>query len=260
MSAEPGLDRGLAALDPARVPEELRWRDGYLDLLGDVDPTGPHPGQRWMASRALPLFYERAWRPFGAFLLMGPAGPRGRDERRIALEGLALGGGERVLDVACGPGNFTRLFAAAAGEGVVVGLDASRTMLARAVAETEAENVTYVRGDACAMPFSDASFDAVCCFAALYLIEHPMRALDEIARVLAPGGRVVLLSSCGRGPLSTAPGDRLVKALMGVRMFAREELTGALAERGFEEIDQRVSGFGQFICARRSAPAGSGLR
>src|SRR3712207_8993187 len=44
-----------------------------------------------------------------------------------------------------------------------------------------------VRADASDLPFRDASFDAVCCFAALYLIEHPMRAVAEIARVLAPG-------------------------------------------------------------------------
>ena len=51
------------------------------------------------------------------------------------------------------------------------------------------------------LPFRDGSFDAVCCFAALYLIEEPLRAVAEIARVLAPGGRVALLSSVARGPV-----------------------------------------------------------
>ena len=104
-----------------------------------------------------------------------------------------------MLDVGCGPGNFTRSFARSAEDGTVVGLDTSRTMLARAVQETHAENVAYVRADACALPFRDSSFDAICCFAALYLIEHPIQAVDEITRVLAPGGHLVLLSSCGRG-------------------------------------------------------------
>ena len=59
----------------------------------------------------------------------------------------------------------------------------------------------YVRAGATNLPFRDGSFDAVCCFAALYLIEDPLLAVAEIARVLAPGGRVALLSSVARGPL-----------------------------------------------------------
>ena len=119
-------------LDPERVTVR-RERDGYLDLLGDEDPTGHAPGQRLMVSRALPLVYERIWRPLGGRLLMGLMGPGMRGEHRIALEMLSLSAGDKVLDVACGPGNFTREFARAAGAGgLVVGLDASRTMLDRA--------------------------------------------------------------------------------------------------------------------------------
>jgi SAM-dependent methyltransferase len=213
------IERALELLEPARRPERPQLRDGYLDLLGDQDPTGSHPGQRWMTSRTLPLVYERMWRPLGGRLLMGATGPSLRAEQRIALAMLSLEGGERVLDVGCGPGNFTRTFARAGRGGLVVGLDASRTMLARAVQETDADNVAYVRGDACALPFGDVSFDAVCCFAALYLIEHPMRAVDELVRVLAPGGRVALLSSCNRGPLPAAITSPLVKSLTGVHMF-----------------------------------------
>jgi SAM-dependent methyltransferase len=249
-SASPVIDRTIALLDRERQRFPPRRRDGYLDLLEEADATGPHPGQRWMTSRTLPLIYERAWRPLGGRLLMGPSGPGMRGEHGIALEALALVPGERVLDVGCGPGNFTRSFARDAGDGTVVGLDTSATMLAQAVRETHAANVAYVRGDACALPFRDACFDAICCFAALYLIEHPLRALDEIERVLVPGGRVVLLSSCSRGPF-TEISTPLVKAFTGVRMFARDELTGALTARGFSAIDQRVSGLGQFVTARK---------
>jgi SAM-dependent methyltransferase len=250
ISASPAIERAIVLLDPARQPVSPQRRDGYLDLLGDEDATGPHPGQRWMSSRTLPLIYERAWRPLGGLVLMGPNGPGTRGELRVALEALALTGTERVLDVGCGPGNFTRNFARYAGDGTVVGLDTSRTMLARAVHETHAENVAYVRADACALPFRDSTFDAICCFAALYLIEYPMRAVDEITRVLAPAGRVALLSSCGRGPLSTGIGARLVKDLTGVRMFGRDELTGALAAQGLIDIEQDVRGLGQFVAAR----------
>jgi SAM-dependent methyltransferase len=245
------FDLDFELFEAARVPTGADLRDGYVDLLGDEDATGPHLGQRWMASSALPQFYERVWRPVAGRLLMGAGGPDMRGELRFALEGLALTGDARVLDVGCGPGNFTRRFALAAPDGVVVGLDASRTMLARAVSETRAENVTYVLGDACALPFRDAVFDAVCCFAALYLIEDPMRALDEIARVLAPGGSVAILASCTWGPVPTAVTTPLVKGLTGVRMFERHEITGALTALGLAVVDQRVAGLAQFVAARK---------
>jgi len=245
------IERTLALFEPSRRPVVPHVEDGYLDLLGEEDPTGAHFGQRLMLSSALALIYERLWRPLGGRLLMGASL---RDEHSIALDMLELSRDDRVLDVACGPGNFTRNFARVADDGVVVGLDASRTMLTRAVRETDAGTVVYLRGDACALPFSDASFDAICCFAALYLIERPMRAVDEIARVLAPGGRVALLSSCDRGPLPTTITSSFVRSLTGVRIFARDELTGALTARGLTHVHQRVSGLAQFVAARKPVP------
>lgn len=228
---------------------------GYLDLLGERDPTGAGLGQRLMVSRLLPLIYQRFWRPVGGRLLMGLTGPGVAEEHRIALEMLSISSGDRVLDVACGPGNFTRDFAEAAHTGLVVGLDASETMLAVAARDTDDANVAYVRGDACDLPFRDGSFDAVCCFAALYLIEKPMRAVEEIVRVLAPGGRVALLSSCSRGPLPARMTDSVVRPLSGVRVFGREELTQALLDDGLVDVEQRVTGLAQFVSARRALAA-----
>lgn len=224
---------------------------GFLDLLGRNDPTGRLPGQRLMASRALPLIYERLWRPLGGRILMGAGAPAMRDEQRIALEMLALRRGDDVLDVGCGPGNFTRVFAAEIGKGLAVGLDASSTMLERAVEEGGPRNVAYVRGDAAALPFRPGSFDAVCCFAALYLIERPLEAVAEIARVLKPGGRVALLASVSRGPLPPALANLAVRPFTGVRVFGRHELTGALRENGLVEVRQRLAGLGQFVSARK---------
>jgi ubiquinone/menaquinone biosynthesis C-methylase UbiE len=247
----PAIERTLALCDAPPRPGEVDVADGYLDLLGRRDPTGAHPGQRLMLTRVLPLIYQRIWRPLGARLLMGLTGPDAVGEHRMALEMLSIAPGDRVLDVACGPGNFSRDFAAAAGDGLVVGIDASASMLEAAVRQTESANLAYVRGDACALPFRDASFDAVCCFAALYLIEEPLRALEEIVRVLAPGGRVALLASCSRGPLPAPINNAVVRGLSGVRVFARDELTEAVVDAGLAGVEQRVTGVAQFVSGRK---------
>jgi SAM-dependent methyltransferase len=247
------LARTLPLLAPGARPAQPDVRHGYLDLLGEAgagdDP--PSPAQRLMLTRALPAIYERWWRPAWGRLLKGALGGGMRDEHRIARLLLGLTPGDGVLDVGCGPGNFTREFAAEAPDGLVVGLDASKTMLARAVAEPGGPNLAYVRGDASALPFRDATFQGVCCFAALYLIEDPGRAIGEIVRVLAPGGRVALLSSCNRGPLPATLTNAVVRTASGVRVFGRDDLTRALREHGLTRVAQRVSGWAQFVSGRK---------
>ena len=240
----------LNVIKPELRASEPELRDGYLDLLGGESAAGSGAGQQLMENAGLAMIYERLWRPVLGRLLMGVMGPGMRDEQTIAVEMLDLAEGDRVLDVACGPGNFTRAFARE-DHGLVVGFDASSVMLARAVHETREDNVAYVRGDASAMPFIDGVFDGVCCFAALYLIEDPIAAIDEMVRVLAPGGRIAILTSVNRGLLPASVTNALSKPLTGVRIFGRNEITDALRRRGLEKIAQRVTGLAQFVSASR---------
>src|SRR5680860_278254 len=115
----PAIERILRLLATPVEPAEADIAHGYLDLLGRQDPTGAHLGQRLMLSRVLPLIYQRFWRPLGGRLLMGVTGPSTGEEHRMALEMLSIAPGDQVLDVACGPGNFTPDFAPAAGDGLV---------------------------------------------------------------------------------------------------------------------------------------------
>jgi ubiquinone/menaquinone biosynthesis C-methylase UbiE len=180
------------------------------------------------------------------------------DEHRIARLLLGLTPGDGVLDVACGPGNFTREFAHVVGPtGLAVGIDASPSMLARAIDDTPAaeyDNVAYVRGDAVELPFRDAGFDAVCCFAALHMFAEPFRALDHMARVLTPGGRVAILTSCRlQSPPMQLWNEAMGRWLSGgQRMFDPDEITGALRERGFGDVNQRITGLTQFVGARKA--------
>jgi len=247
-----GVDRARALLTDELRAAELPSPDGYVDLL---PPEGlPSTGitQNLMLSRAVPEIYERWWRPALGRVAKGVFGPGMAEERRIARLLLGLVPGDGVLDIACGTGNFTRNFAHAVGPtGVVVGLDASPTMLRRAVQDTGGiEHVAYVRGDAQDLPFRDQSFDAVCCFAALHLFADPMRALDSVVRILTPGGRVAIFTSCRGRSAPMRTWESVMQRQSGMRMFERDEITDALAERGFEGIEQRVAGVTQFVGGR----------
>lgn len=246
------LERVLPLLDPAQRPSPPRADAGYLDLLGPAAPAPTGYAQRLMLTRAVPAVYERWWRPALGRVAKGVMGPGMADEHRIARLLLGLAPGDGVLDVACGPGNFTRAFSRSVGEvGLAVGIDASTTMLDRAVRDTRAESVAYVRGDAVRLPFRDASFDAVCCFAALHLFEEPFTALDHMARVLTPGGRIAVFTSCRTRSAPLRAWDGLMGATSGMRMFDRDEITSALAERGFSSVRQRITGLTQFVGGRR---------
>jgi SAM-dependent methyltransferase len=245
------VDRALALLDPALRPAAPDVAQGYLELSASGTPRSTGAAQDLMLTRAVPFVYERWWRPALGRLAKGVLGPGMADEHRIARLLLALASGDGVLDVACGPGNFTRDFARVVGPaGLAVGIDASPTMLRRAVRDTPEGEVAYVRGDAVRLPFRDASFDAVCCFAALHLFSEPFVALDHMTRVLTPGGRIALLTTCRTRSAPARAVDGLLGRFSGIRMFEQDEIVEALRARGFGDLHQRISGLTQFVGAR----------
>lgn len=202
--------------------------------------------QRAMRNPVLPLIYERVWRPVGFTLASAGRSTTAEQERIDAF--LALDPAARVLDVACGPGNTTRRLLRTLGpDGRITGLDAAPAMIARARADTDDPRVDYVEGDATAMPFEDGTFDGVTCLGALYLVEDAEAVLDELVRVVAPGGRVVVLTSVHRGP---GPLHGLADALTrpaGMRVFGADEVTAALRERGLVDVRRELAGFLQLV-------------
>lgn len=241
------LDTRAAAL----AREGARWEHGYLDLLGQDAPESTGITQDLMLSRIVPVVYERWWRPALGRAFKGVTGPGMAEEIRIARLSLGLTKGDRVLDVACGPGNFTREFAKAVGsDGLAVGIDASPTMLARGVDDNPAGMpIALVRGDATKLPFADGSFDSVCCYAALHLFPDPMDSLADMRRVLGPGGRIAIMTSVRR-QVTVKPMKPVVERLSGMRVFEPEQITDVLADHGFEGIRRRVSGLVQFVGGR----------
>ncbi|MGI9099119.1 MAG: ubiquinone/menaquinone biosynthesis methyltransferase [Solirubrobacteraceae bacterium] len=141
--------------------------------------------------------------------------------RRRAADLAGVGPGDRVLDVATGTGDLALELARRVGPaGAVVGSDFSEEMLARARAKTAdaAAPVTFEWGNALELPYADGEFAAATVGFGARNFSDLDRGLAEMARVVRPGGRVVVLeiTTPTRPPLSTFYGlwfDRLIPVI-----------------------------------------------
>lgn len=186
--------------------------------------------------------------------------------RRRAVGALRLPADARVLDIACGTGDFCREISAAGGW--PIGLDRSSGMLtAAAVAGTHAP---LVRGDGMFLPVRDGAFDGVTCGFALRNVVALDPLFDECARVLKPGGRFAFLEVAEPESAVVRAGHRVyfrhvvpfVGGLLSDRAAYRYlpdstvylpppgELTARLTAAGFTDLSRQLLGLGaaQLIC------------
>jgi demethylmenaquinone methyltransferase/2-methoxy-6-polyprenyl-1,4-benzoquinol methylase len=124
--------------------------------------------------------------------------------RRLAAAEAVISPAASVLDCACGSG----LLAAAVREctvGRVVGVDFSREMLVKA--RDQVDDVEFAEGDVTALEYPDGAFDAVTIGFGLRNLPDPDAGIREMARVIRPGGRLVILEAVRpTGPLAPATG------------------------------------------------------
>jgi demethylmenaquinone methyltransferase / 2-methoxy-6-polyprenyl-1,4-benzoquinol methylase len=220
----------------------------------------------------------------GVYDLMNTAMTAGLHHRwrERAADHAGLEAGDRALDVCCGTGDLALALALRVGpEGSVIGADFSEPMLElarRKAAERGVGQVTFEWADALELPYGDAEFEAVTVGFGVRNLADLGAGLAEMARVLRPGGRLVILeiTQPRRPPLSTFYSfwfDRIVPLLgtlagdreaytylpESVKRFPPPEgLAAEMDEAGFERIRYTVLAGG--IIAIHSGVRAGGAR
>jgi ubiquinone/menaquinone biosynthesis C-methylase UbiE len=136
-----------------------------------------------------------------------------------------------VLDVATGTGRLPlALLRNLEFEGSIVGLDSSFRMLGEASRKAARcqDRAIWLWKDALDLPFDEGTFDAVCCLEALEFMADATQAVKEMARVLRPGGTMLISNRIGMDVL-----------LMPGRVFSKERLQTLLADLSFDEVSVR---------------------
>jgi demethylmenaquinone methyltransferase/2-methoxy-6-polyprenyl-1,4-benzoquinol methylase len=194
-------------------------------------------------------------------------GGRHRAWRRLAVRQARPAGG-RAIDVCCGTGDFA-LEMARQGAAAVVGVDFSREMLTLAARKAQAvglwDRVQWQLADALELPFAHGAFVCATSGFSLRNVDDVGRALREMARVVAPGGRVVVLEltpvrSRLFGPLFRAyfrglvplvggllAGDRAAYTYLPDSVLAfptADALAGLMREAGLADVRYRLLALG----------------
>jgi ubiquinone/menaquinone biosynthesis C-methylase UbiE len=147
-----------------------------------------------------------------------------------------------ILDVACGPGIITAALAPRAHE--VVAFDLTPEMLAKArarCADAGLRNVSFREGSATDLPFPDASFDAVVTRLSIHHFQAPQRPLAEMARVLKPGGTLVVADVVSSEVGEESELHNAIEILRDpshVRMLPASELTALIEGAGLTIAQQ----------------------
>jgi ubiquinone/menaquinone biosynthesis C-methylase UbiE len=179
-----------------------------------------------------------------------------------------LRSGDRVLEVAPGPGYFA-IELAKLGEYRISGLDISSTFveIARSNAAEAKVTVDFQQGNAAILPFPDASFDFLLCRAAFKNFSRPLAALQEMYRVLKPGGEALIIDLRGdASPESIRQAVTQMKlgavnALITRLTFRFMLLRRAYTKREFEQMvaytrfgsgELRVNNIGLEVSLKRS--------
>src|SRR5438552_7341493 len=175
--------------------------------------------------------------------------------RLIRPGGFDVAGCKSILDAGCGNGRYSLyLLKHADADARLTAFDLSQKMLARARRRLHSERVTHCAADLMRLPYPDRAFDAVVCGWVLEHLPDPRPGLRELARVMQPGGKLLLM--CTEDTFTGAWCSRLWHC----RTYNRGELRAACAECGlawgrelwFSGLHRRLRLGGIIVELRRS--------
>jgi demethylmenaquinone methyltransferase/2-methoxy-6-polyprenyl-1,4-benzoquinol methylase len=180
------------------------------------------------------------------------SGGRDRYWRRKAVALAKVTREDRVLDIACGTGDFARAFLAG-GAGTIIGCDFAHKMLALAASGPNAAAIQWVEADAQRLPFRGGAFTLTSCAFGVRNFQKLEAGLREMHRVLQPGGRAVILEF-------TRPGGSLIRRLYEIYSRRIMPAAATLISRdktgAYRYLPQSVVSFvsaGQMSAALQSA-------
>lgn len=206
-------------------------RSGILDMAEQNRDEVITPFQRIMQSHLVVSIYEKLWRRIGYYLASSRS--FGKEMQTILRLARDRNNG-RVLDLACGPGVFTRPLARGS-KGIIIGLDLSWPMLLHAqkiIRKERMQNILLIHASAFALPFSDGSFQYVNCCGALHLFDRPEAALKEIARILENKGLLCVQTTIR--PARSAGIAYFLEKFIRFGFFDETTLGDMLRRHGFE--------------------------
>lgn len=161
--------------------------------------------------------------------------------------------GIKLLDCGCGPGTITLGFAKAIAPGTVTGTDMGSSQISIARENALAQGITnaeFVEGNIYNLPFPDESFDGAFSHAVFEHLQEPLKALQELKRVLKPGGGLGLRSPDWGGFIIAPSHSELDKAIEyykliqqrnGGNPYVGRHLRALLREAGFTDIKASAS-------------------
>lgn len=176
-----------------------------------------------------------------------------RADYRHILEELEALRPTRLIDIGCGPGAFLCAVQQRFPQIALHALDLSEEM-ARETAQRLGPAAIVTAGDAEHMPLESGRYDAVTCNMSIHHYPHPQAAVNEMYRILAPGGSLFLNDMDCAYPIR-ALANWLFPRLPGgdVKMYTRREITEMIQKAGFEHwYYRKISPF-SFLCIARKA-------
>jgi len=167
------------------------------------------------------------------------------DQLKLIVDAASPGPGDTVLDVACGGGLVARAFAPHVRH--ATGIDVTPAMLdtaRKAAVENGLPNVTWDQGDVTTLPYPDGAFTIVATRFSFHHFLDPLGVLKEMARVCAPGGRIVVADSCPSEDKAKAAAFNKLELLRDpshTRALPLTEMMGLFAAAGLGEPSVRFS-------------------